>query len=553
MQAVTPTIDLGADLDTFRAAQIVSTVFDSVLFIRDAATSRSNHWSVRLLWTSNASLCNGSAIHVMLRKCFWAALALWALHLGPAWAAKDTYADGVKAYRAGEYTKAYRALLPLARKNDARAMYLVGVMYEGGRGVPQDDPTAAGWFGASVRRGYAPAQYALARMVIEGRGAVKSRERGISLLRAAAGQGHQEAAALLGRVDPALATASANREPVPRMAEPAVGAVLPAPAAKPVAVAFTKFERPDAQASLAALRGVLQRLTQADNAEIRKSLSLLSLDFARQYWHIESVGDVELATIYARLVRDHSEVLSQLAREMSAAPPVSAQQGVASRLESLATGGLLARLTSPIGAGAREGCPATIEAAQGGFPFAWFEAARCVVVENPQQAGDWMLMAAATGHAGAQESAGRACVESASKDWGCAKEWLGLAVNAGRSSAIPILAWTLANQPQASDLELRAAVKWYETAAGTGDALSMNNLAALLERGPEGVRDPVRARDWYGQAARSGYAPAQFNLGRMLAQGEGGAANRDEAVEWLRKAEAAGIAEARLMRERISR
>ena len=123
----------------------------------------------------------------------------------------------------------------------------------------------------------------------------------------------------------------------------------------------------------------------------------------------------------------------------------------------------------------------------------------------------------------------------------------------GRSSALPVLGWTLANQPQASEADLRAAVKWYQSAGSAGDVVSMNNLAALFERGPEPVRDLVQARDWYSRAARSGFGPAQLNLGRMLAQGEGGAANRDEALEWLRRAKASGVAEARAMREQMAR
>jgi uncharacterized protein len=210
-------------------------------------------------------------------------------------------------------------------------------------------------------------------------------------------------------------------------------------------------------------------------------------------------------------------------------------------------------LISIAGTAGREGCAATIKAAQGNFPFAWFQGARCMAADNVPQAAEWMLMAAHAGHAGAQESAGRSCVEGASKDWPCAKEWLTRSATAGRSSAMPVLAWTLTNQPQAAEADQRAALTWYEAAAATGDTVSMNNLAAMLERGPAVVRDPARARDWYGRAARSGFGPAQLNLGRMLAQGDGGAVNREEAVEWLRKAEAAGVAEARALREQIAR
>ena len=502
----------------------------------------------------------------LIRLLAVALLALGGLSCAPAGAAKDSYTEGLTAYRAAQYTKAYRLLLPLARKNDARAMYLVGVMYESGHSVPQDDTTAAGWFAASAKRGYASGQYSLARLTIEGRGVAKSREKGTALLAAAAAQGHKEAMALLERIDPALAAAAAIREPAMGQAapagdfasgassasasgaaaRPAASASAPAAAArgaKPVAVAFTKLERPLAQASLEAMRGVLLRLALADNPELRRLLPVLAQDFARQYWHIESVGDVRLASAYTQLVREHIGTLSVLALEMAAAPAPAPQ----------AVSGLLSNLISVAGATGREGCAATIKAAQGNFSFAWFQGARCIATANAEQAGDWMLMAAAAGHAGAQESAGRACIEAAAKDWACAKEWLGRAAEAGRSSAMPALAWTLANQPQVTETDQRTALDWYEAAATAGDTVSMNNLAAMLERGPAAVRDPARARDWYARAARSGFGPAQLNLGRMLAQGEGGAVNRDEADEWLRKAEAAGVEEARALREQIAR
>ena len=486
----------------------------------------------------------------------WAALCLLA---APAQAAPERYAEGLKAYRAGQHGKAYRTLLPLARKNDARAMYLIGVMYDSGQGVPQDDETAAGWLEGAARRGNAPAQYLFARRQIEGRGTVKNRDGAIKQLSAAAAQGHQEAIALLLRLDPARAAAAARVSPEPaRTPSSAVGSAadpalkpadtlanIPAntPANTPVPAAFTPLARPVVHAALLALRGVLQRLAAQDDAQVRQSLPALAQEFARQYWHLEAVGDVELAGAYTSMAREHMAALTRLAREMSAASAPEAQ----------AAGGLLARLTGTGEAGARDGCPATIAAAHAGYAFAWFQGARCSAAENAAQARDWMRMAAASGHAGAQESVGRSCIEGGEKNWVCAKEWLGRAANAGRSSAVPVLAWALANQPQPPEADVRAALRWYETAAGTGDAVAMNNLAALLERGPETLRDPARARDWYGRAARSGFGPAQLNLGRMLAQGEGGTANRDEAVEWLRKAEAAGVSEARQMREQISR
>ncbi len=468
-------------------------------------------------------------------------------------AARDTYSEGLKTYRAGQYAQAYRQLLPLARKQDARAMYLVGIMYQTGRGVPQDDATAANWHEGSAKLGNASGQYALARMVIEGRGVVKSRERGIALLKLAAAQGQPDATALLTRLG------LGSQSPREAEAEASVAAVAPAPgitaasiasapaasatttAGTPAPTVFTPLDRNAALASVGALRSLLQRLAAADDANARKGLPFITLDFARQYWHVESVGDVPLANEFARTAREFAAALVPLAGEMSASQQPEAQ----------AVAGLMIRLAGAPNPALLTGCPATIAAAQSGFPFAWFQGARCIAERDAGQAGDWMRAAAVAGHAGAQESVGRSCIEGAAKNWPCAIEWLGRAARAGRTSAMPAMGWTLANQPAAVEDDYRQAMNWYERAAGAGDVFAMNNLAALLERGPEILRNASSARRWYGAAARTGFAPAQYNLGRLLAAGIGGAADRAEAAEWLRKAAATGVPEASAALEQL--
>ena len=433
-------------------------------------------------------------------------------------AAPNPYAAGLKAYRAGQYTTAYKTLLPLARNSDARAMYLVGVMYESGNGVPQDDPTAAGWFDAAAKRGNASAQYSLARMTIEGRGIEKSRTKGVAMLSAAARQGHKEAAALLERLGAnASATASATASTLiapPRQSAPVASPPLadsPPRFDGPPQVVFGALNRSAAQGSLDALRAVLARVAQAEGSEARKSLPFLARDFARQYWHVESVGDVALARGFTQLAREQASALTALARELTTAGDA----------ESIAVAGLLEALLST-DTSASAGCTPTINAARAAFAFAWFQGARCIAKTDARQASDWMRAAAASGHAGAQESVGRSCIEGEPKNWVCAKEWLGRAAAAGRTSSMPALAWALENQPQPTENDQRDAVRWYTTAAEGGDPVSMNNLAALLERGPPSTRDLPRARQWYSRAAELGFGPGQFNLGRMLAGGIGG-------------------------------
>ena len=274
-----------------------------------------------------------------MRRVFQIAIVCAMLLYGLAvTAAPNPYAAGLKAYRAGQYATAYKTLLPLARKRDARAMYLVGVMYESGNGVPQDGPTAAGWFDAAAKLGNASAQYSLARMTIEGRGVEKSRNKGIALLSAAANQGHKEATALLERIGAAAAPApqaattdaktaspvastAVNPAVSPKVNPAAAVALTPPPASalpkspgqsvpidSPPPVVFVARNRAAAQASLDALRAVLARAAQTDSSEAPKGLPFLAKDFAHQYWHVESVGDVALARAFTQLARERPSV-----------------------------------------------------------------------------------------------------------------------------------------------------------------------------------------------------------------------------------------------------
>lgn len=69
-------------------------------------------------------------------------------------------AEGVEAYRRGEFATAAAALLPHAKEGDPLAQYLVGRMYFYGEAMPQDSAEAADWYRRSAMQGYPPAQLA---------------------------------------------------------------------------------------------------------------------------------------------------------------------------------------------------------------------------------------------------------------------------------------------------------------------------------------------------------------------------------------------------------
>lgn len=60
-------------------------------------------------------------------------------------------AQGIAAYRAANYRKAYELWLPEARKGSARAQFYVGALYFEGRGVPTDRVASYMWLRAATK------------------------------------------------------------------------------------------------------------------------------------------------------------------------------------------------------------------------------------------------------------------------------------------------------------------------------------------------------------------------------------------------------------------
>lgn len=86
-------------------------------------------------------------------------------------------------------------LSQVATKGDNnQSNHNMGMLYYLGKnGVPIDHKKAAEWFSKSVANGYAPSQYALSVMYLNGDGVPQDAEKGVALLQSAARQGQPEA------------------------------------------------------------------------------------------------------------------------------------------------------------------------------------------------------------------------------------------------------------------------------------------------------------------------------------------------------------------------
>jgi TPR repeat protein len=87
----------------------------------------------------------------------------------PSIAHADALARGTAAYARGDYNRAARELEPLARRGNARALALLGFLYEHGFGEPQAYP-AADLYAEGAVRGDPFAQAMLGLMYDKGHG-----------------------------------------------------------------------------------------------------------------------------------------------------------------------------------------------------------------------------------------------------------------------------------------------------------------------------------------------------------------------------------------------
>ena len=123
---------------------------------------------------------------------------LFALLLGIQTLAIAGLNEGVAAFNAKDYATALREFLPLANQGNAPAQYNLGLMYEGGRGVPKDEAQAVAWFRKAAEQGNATAQYNLGVMYDNGRGVPKEEAQAVAWYRKAAEQGNAMAQTNLG-------------------------------------------------------------------------------------------------------------------------------------------------------------------------------------------------------------------------------------------------------------------------------------------------------------------------------------------------------------------
>jgi len=106
--------------------------------------------------------------------------------------------DGNAAYDRGDYATALSKYMKAAEQDDASAQNTLGLMYDQGQGVPQNNDQELYWFLKSAERGYLRAQYNLAVMYQFGQRVPVNYKQSVYWFMMAAEQGHTTSQHSLG-------------------------------------------------------------------------------------------------------------------------------------------------------------------------------------------------------------------------------------------------------------------------------------------------------------------------------------------------------------------
>ena len=101
---------------------------------------------------------------------------------------ESLYRQGKSLYDAKNYKQAFPKLKAAAEKGHKKAQYRVGLCYDKGRGVAEDDVQAVAWYRKSADQGFAKAQNQLGKCYKNGEGIAKDEKKAADLFMKAARQ-----------------------------------------------------------------------------------------------------------------------------------------------------------------------------------------------------------------------------------------------------------------------------------------------------------------------------------------------------------------------------
>ncbi len=112
--------------------------------------------------------------------------------------AADPFAEGISAYNAQDYAKAFALWKPLAEAGNANAQHNVAYMLEHGQGVQPNPAEARQWYTKAAEQGHADAQVNLGSQLYHGTGGARDLPKAFAWYKRAADQGNPQAQSAIG-------------------------------------------------------------------------------------------------------------------------------------------------------------------------------------------------------------------------------------------------------------------------------------------------------------------------------------------------------------------
>ena len=389
--------------------------------------------------------------------------------------------EGLEAYKKKDYVTALKVLTPLALQENADAQVKLGIMYNDGLGVRQDQAEAAKWYRKAAEHGNVFGQFNLGAHYFNGEGEPQDFVEARKWFRKAAEQGDSDAQGILGG-----------------MYENGKGVQ------KDYAEAEKWYRKAVAQG----------------NAEAQTNLGLMYEKGAGvQQNHVEAAKWYRLAAEQGDPVAQrHLGVMYITGHGVQQDYPLSvhwmrkaAEQGDSSAQNNL---GRIYEYG--------QGVPKDFDSAQ-----KWYR--KAVEQGNPEAQSNLGLMY--ENGLGAQQ------------DHAEAAKWYLMAAKQGYPVAqrlLGVLYLTGQGVPQDYGLSTH----WLLKAAEQGDAIAQDNLGVTYWNGFGVEKDYAQAVIWFQKSAGQGFADAQLNLGSMYQNGLGVAQDYSEALKWFRKAAEQGLVRA---------
>jgi len=110
----------------------------------------------------------------------------------------STTDQALRAIEKNDFKTALKELLPLAEKGDKDAQFLMGMLYDAGKGVPQDPSIAASWYKKAAQQNHSIAQLYLGILYHSGEGVKKDYREAVRWFQPAADKGNDQAQFFLG-------------------------------------------------------------------------------------------------------------------------------------------------------------------------------------------------------------------------------------------------------------------------------------------------------------------------------------------------------------------